>query len=160
MSLILTQKHTHFLQNMLGTSCSLWTCRFWIPGSPSCHATSQSDDGFEDRSHAITALDDADDFTPSCRFAQDQQLGREKNKKTSEDEDGSSIEHGSLLGGFICFHLLINLFIYSIIFYLFIYFFISIYSILFLPLNMDAMITEFECNSFRSVNQNCQAKHH
>ena len=87
-------------------------------------------------------------------------LDGKKNKKTSEDEDGSSIEHGSLLGGFICFHLLINLFIYSIIFYLFIYFFISIYSILFLPLNMDAMITEFECNSFRSVNQNCQAKHH
>ena len=73
-----------------------------MPGSPSCHATSKSDDGFEDRSHAITAFDDAHDFTPSCRLAQNQQLGREKNKKTSEDEDGSSIEHGSLLG-FDCF---------------------------------------------------------
>ena len=30
-------------------------------------------------------------------------LDGRKNKKTSEDEDGSSIEHGSLLGGFDCF---------------------------------------------------------
>ena len=46
-----------------------------------------------------------------------------RNKKTSEDEDGSSIEHGSLLGGFDCFYLLIYLFIYLSI-YLFIYSFI------------------------------------
>ena len=53
-----------------------------LPGSSSCHATSKSDDGFEDRSHAITAFDDADDFTPSCRVAQNQQLGVRKKPYT------------------------------------------------------------------------------
>ena len=46
-------------------------------------------------------------------------LDGKKNIKTSEDEDGSSIENGSLLGGFDCFsstHLFIYLFIYLFVF--------------------------------------------
>ena len=150
---------------MLGTSCSVWTCWVWIPGSPSCHATSKSDAGFEDRSHAITAFDDADDFTPSCRFAQNQQLGREK--KHEDFWRWRWIINWKWITAWWFRLVFFNWFIYLFVclfvcfckdwtftylfFYFFIYLFIHLYNILFWPLNMDAMITEFECNSFRSV---------
>ena len=92
-------KHTQFLQNMLGTSCSVWT--------------RPADSGYQDRLPAMQLPNPMMDLKTGAMqslrlttlmtslqavvLRKISSLDGKKSMKTSEDEDGSSIENGSLL---------------------------------------------------------------